>query len=472
MAAKFVVVDRNTPMLLPQDLREWLPGDHIVHFILESVESLDLRGFRVNERGSGSAQYPPGMMLSLLIYSYATGRFSSREIQAASYHDVAVRYLCGGEHHPEHDTICVFRRENRVLFEDCFLKVLLMAQGMKVLKKVGVISVDGSKIMANASKHSAVSYGRAGELMEQYQGEIKSLVDKAEAIDNTPLADGYRVPEEIARRQDRIAALKKARAFMEETYAAQREKLQAGYEAKVTERENKRAAGRRVGGRDPKPPSEQPPASAQHNFTDAESRIMKAGSGDHFEQSYNAQAAVDVEGSLLVLGNRVTRAPNDKEQLVPSVASVDPRVRQTAAVLVDSGFYSEEAVSQVEREGGPVVYAALGKTSHHRTVADLEARACAPPPASDAPAAQRMGYRLSTPEGRSLYGLRKQTVEPVFGIIKEVLGFRRFSLRGMAKVSLEWTLVCLSYNLKRLHQLKKQACATYPQLCVPSLALA
>lgn len=348
MGAKLVNVDRNTPMLLAPDLREWLPSDHIVHFILESVDSLDLKGFRVNERGSGSAQYPPSMMLTLLIYSYATGRFSSREIEAGTYHDVALRYICGGEHHPEHDTICVFRRVNRPLFEECFLKVLRMARGMKHLKAVGTIRVDGSKILANASKHSAVSYARAGELIQPYQQEIRGLTDKAEQIDNTPLADGYRLPDEITRRADRVKALEEARRFMEATYEAQRQQLQAEYEAKLAERQQKQAEGKNSRGRPPQPPSDQPPPKAQHNFTDPESKIMKAGNGNHFEQAYNAQAAVDAEGSLLILGAQVTTAPNDKEQLPATVASVDPSVRTPEAVLADSGFYSEAAVLKVE----------------------------------------------------------------------------------------------------------------------------
>lgn len=455
MATKFVNVDRTTPMLLAVDLREWLPADHMVHFLIESVDSLDLRGFQVNERGSGSAQYPPSMMLTLLVYSYASGRFSSREIEAATYHDVAMRYICGGEHHPEHDTICVFRRANRKLFEESFLKVLLMARGMKHLKAVGSISVDGSKVLANASKHSAVSYQRAGEMIQQYQQEIKELTDKAEQMDHTPLADGYRLPDEIARRADRVQALEEARRFMEKSYEAQRQKLQVEYEAKLAAREPKQAKGQR-GGKPPQPPADQPPPKAQHNFTDPESRIMKAGNGGHFEQAYNAQAAVDAEGSLLILGAHVTTAPNDKEQLPVTVASVNPAVRTPDAVLTDSGFYSEAAVLEVERTHGTTVYAARDKPSHHRTVADLEAKAPLSPPPPGARMADLMRYRLKTKAGRELYALRKQTVEPVFGIIKEIMGFRRFSLRGLEKVSTEWTLLCLSYNLKRLFNLKKQ----------------
>ena len=210
MSTRFVTLDRDTPMLLPVDLREWLPPDHIVHFILDSVETLNLRRFVVNVRGTGSEQYPPAMMLPLLIYCYATGRFSSREIEAATYGDVAVRYICGGDLHPDHDTICAFRRQNRAVFEECFVKVLAYAGQTKVLKKVGGISVDGTKIAANASKHAAVSYDHATRMIEQLEMEVQALMAKAEAADNKPLEDGLSVPEEIARRQARKAKLEDA----------------------------------------------------------------------------------------------------------------------------------------------------------------------------------------------------------------------------------------------------------------------
>ena len=440
-------------MLLPVDLRDWVPANHIVHFLIEAVMALDLRGFKVNQRGTGDAQYPPSLMLVLLIYCYATGRFASRVIEAATYCDVAVRYLCGGVHHPDHDTICTFRRENAALFKECFVKVLALAAEMKVLKKVGNISVDGSKVQANASKHSAVSYQRAGEMIVQLELEIQQLLDKAEQADSTPLEDGLSVPAEIARREDRKARLAEARRIIEERFAERRPEAQAAYEAKLAAREAKRAAGQRVGGPAPKPPPEQPGAGEQFNFTDPDSRIMKAGNGEHFEQAYNAQAAVDTEGSLLILGERVTEQANDKRELVATVGTVPAAVRTVSGVLTDSGFFSEEMVRAVEADGGPTVYAAVEKTGHHRAVVDLEKKADPPPPPAGASLTEIMRQRLRTTAGRALYKLRKECSEPVFGIIKEVMGFRRFRLRGKGKVSLEWTLVTLAYNLRRLFKL-------------------
>lgn len=294
-------------------------------------------------------------------------------------------------------------------------------------------------------------------MIAQYQQEIQALTEKAEQADNKPLADGYRIPEEIARRADRVKALEEARRFMESAYEVQKQKLQAEHEAKMVEREKKKAEGKKLRGKAPQPPSDQPPPKMQHNFTDSESKIMKAGNGNHFEQAYNAQAAVDAEGSPLILGARVTQAPNDKEQMPATVVCVDAAVRKPDAVLVDSGFYSEAAVLEVEQAHQTTVYAAMEKQSHHRTVADLEAKEPPPPLAEGADMADIMRYRLKTPEGQGLYALRKQTIEPVFGIIKEVMGFRRFSLRGLEKVTVEWVLVCLSYNFKRLFNLKMRA---------------
>jgi len=435
MSTRFVTLDRDTPMLLPVDLRDWLPTDHIVHFILDSVETLNLHRFVVNVRGTGSEQYPPAMMLPLLIYCYATGRFSSREIEAATYGDVAVRYICGGNLHPDHDTICAFRRQNRAVFEECFVKVLAYAGQTKVLKKVGGISVDGTKIAANASKHAAVSYDHTTRMIENLEKDVQALMAKAEEADNKPLEDGLSVPEEIARRQARKAKLEEAKRVIEARFAEKQQRAEA---EKPSRRKRKTQAV---------------PEKDQFNFTDPESRIMKTADG--FQQAWNAQAAVDTEGSMLIVGKCITEHPNDKQELVPTVQTVDPSVREVSHVLTDSGFYSEEAVTEVEKDGGPTVYAAMERQSHHRTVEDLEKKPEPAAPSANAPVDEKMRHRLRTKAGRALYALRKQTVEPVFGIIKEVMGFRRFMLRGKAKVSLEWTLVTLAYNFRRLHRLIK-----------------
>jgi transposase len=457
MATRFVPIDRDTPLLLPPNLRDWVPADHLVHFILDAVDALDLRQVRVNTRGTGSAQYPPHMLLGLLIYSYATGTFGSRRIEQSTHDSVPVRLLTA-DTHPDHDTLCTFRRENRALLTESFVKVLQLAQQLKVLK-VGQLTVaaDGTKVLAHASKHSAVSYQRAGEMIEQLELEVQQLLAKAEQADATPLQDGLTIPEEITRRQERKAALAQARAELEARAQARHAAQLAEHQAKLAEHAGKKQRGEKAGRKPPTPPTPEPHAKDQYNFTDPESRIMKAGNGQHFEQSYNAQAAVEVE-SRLIVGQRVSQAPNDKQELVPTLAAIPAAAGPVAAVLVDSGFFSEAAVRQLEQTPtgtatATTVYAAVEKTGHHRSVAELERRDEPGPPAADASVQEVMRHRLKTTAGRKLYHLRQQTIEPIFGIIKSVLGFRQFRLRGREKVTLEWTLVCLAYNLKRLHRL-------------------
>jgi len=448
-------------MFLPCDLRDWVPADHIVHFILDAVAQIPTESFAVNWKGTGSEQYPPGMMLALLIYCYATGRSGSRTIEAATYSDVAVRYLCANTH-PDHDTICAFRAANRDGFKAAFVRVLELGRALR-LTRVGTVSVDGTKMAANASKHAAVSYQRAGEMIEQLELEVEQLLQKAEAEDAKPLAEGLSVPEEMARREARLVALKQARAVIEQRAKERAAEQRAEYEQKLAERQARQERGDKVGGRPPQPPSEAPGPKEQYNFTDPDSRIMKAGNGEHFEQAYNAQAAVD--GNLIIVGQQVSDAPNDKKQLPVTVAAIAPVVKgEVAAILADSGFYSEAAVKAVEQSAdgeptGITVYAAVQKTDHHRTVADLEGKPEPAPLPVGASPKEQMIHRMATVVGRELYKLRKQTVEPVFGIIKEVMGFRRFRLRGREKVSLEWSLVCLSYNLKRMFTLNNLATA-------------
>ncbi len=461
MPARFVELDRQTPMFLPYDLREWVPDGHIVHFILEAVEQIPTAHFQVNHRGTGSEQYPPTMMLALLIYCYATGRFGSRTIEAASYSDVAVRYLCAN-HHPDHASICAFRSGNEAAFKAAFVTVLQLAQHLK-LTKVGAVSIDGTKIQANASKHAAVSYARAGEMIAQLELEVQELMQRAQQAENQETKDALDIPAELTRREDRKAALQQARQVIEARAQEVAAARQADYDAKQAQRQQQRDDGKKPRGPEPKPPSGTPEPKAQYNFTDPQSSIMKAGNGQHFEQSYNAQAAVDQ--AMLIVGERVSAAPNDKRELGPTVAAISPVVApQVETILVDSGFYSEAAVQAVEQKAdgtatGRTVLAAMTKLSHHKTVADLLPQPEPPAPGPAATAKDVMAHRLKTAAGKTLYKLRKQTVEPVFGIIKEVLGFRRFSLRGHAKVSLEWTLVCVSYNLKRLFTLKNLAVA-------------
>ena len=459
MPARFINIDHDTPLLLPPDLRDWLPKDHLVHFIMDAVAQVDLSSAKINQHGTGSAQYPPAMMMSLLFFCYATGTFSSRKIERLTHDSVAVRYLCA-DTHPDHDSICAFRRDNKELVQSLFHQVLELAARAKVLQ-VGDITVsfDGTKLYANASKHSAMSHGHVVEQLKLLEDQIAELLAKAESADSIPLQDGLSIPAEIQRREDRIAKLKEAKAVIEARAKERIAKEKAEHEASLAARAAKEAAtGKKPGGRAPQAPSEEPASSDQMNFTDPESRIMPMSGSKDFEQCYNAQAGVEVQ-SRLIIAAEVVQAPNDKEQLVPCMAAVSPVISSIANALVDNGYYSEAAVRQVEQDasGRPTcttVYAATKRTRHVRSVSDMEKRADPPPPPAGAGAKEHMAWRTSSAAGRALYKLRQQTVEPVFGIIKSALGFRQFSMRGQEKASLEWKLVSTAYNLKRLFNLK------------------
>lgn len=456
---RFVTVDHDTPLLLPPDLRDWLPPGHLVHFIMDAIGQVDLSSARVNHRGTGSAQYPPSMMMGLLVYSYATGTFSSRQIERQSYDSVAVRYLCA-DTHPDHDSICTFRRNNAALFQSVAHQVLEMAARMKLLQ-VGnlTLSVDGTKIYANASKHSAMSHGHIVEQLQLLEEQIAELLRKAEAADSTPLQDGLSIPKEIERRAERIAKLKEAKAAIEARAKERHAKEKAAQEAQSREKGAKEAAeGKPAKGRAPKETPTGPQDKDQFNFTDPESRIMPLSGGKEFGQCYNAQAAVEIN-SRLVVAATVVDAPNDKEQLKPVLEALSPVAGSVAVVLADSGYYSEAAVKAVEQDEagtatGTVVYAAVERAHHQRSVQDLEKKEDPPEPPPSASAKEKMAHRLRTQAGRELYKHRQQTVEPVFGIIKQAMGFRRFSLRGKAKAALEWTLVTTSYNLRRIFVMK------------------
>ena len=465
MAARYQNIDRQTPMLLPECIQDWIPDNDLAHFVIDAVAALKLDQCSINHRGTGDAQYPPEMMLSLLVYCYATGIFSSRRIEHATWQNVAVRYLCANTH-PDHDTLCTFRRKNGPLIQETFVKILLLAREMKLVK-MGTVSVDGSKILANASKHAANSYGKAGELIATLEDEVSQLLAKAEDADSTPLEDGLSIPQEIARRETRKAQLQAAREVIEARSRERAAEEKAERAAALAEREARIARGDKLKGKAPAGPEsvdETPASTDQYNYTDPESRIMKTGSG--FEQCYNAQAAVEIE-SRLIVGQRVSAAPNDKEQLLPTLASIPAELGKPERVLTDSGFYSEAAVAAVEAPGedgspGVEVIAAVKKKGHHRSVEDLEKKADPPPPGPEATAQERMAHRTATKAGKEIYKQRQQTVEPVFGIIKAAIGFRQFLLRGLGKVGLEWGLVSLAYNMRRLHTLGMGAKLTRP----------
>lgn len=451
--SNFRPIDRHTAYLLPPSVDEWLPQDHLARFIVEVVEGLDLRSLEKAYGGRGSAAYHPALLLSLLIYGYATGVFSSRKIERATYDSVAFRFIAAGTH-PDHDTLATFRRRFLDELAELFVQVLEVAQEMKLLK-LGTISLDGTKIQANASRHRALSHGHIEKLESQLKAEVQELLSLAEQADQSRLPDGVSLPEEIQRREDRLKAMAQAKAKIEARAAARFERERADHEAKLAAREEKRKkTGRKPGGRGPRPPTPGPMAKDQINLTDEESRIMPV-SGGGFEQAYNAQAAVDTH-SLLVAATAVTQAPNDKEQMEPmlrQLVALPESLGKATTLLADSGYFSAANVTACEAAGlDPHI--AVKRENHHRPA--LERFAEPAPLAEGATPTERMTHKLQTQAGRTCYALRKQTVEPVFGIIKSVLGFRQFSLRGLKGVTGEWTLVCLAWNLKRMAVLRPQ----------------
>ena len=446
-------VDRDIDFLLPPSVQEWLPEGHLARYVVEVVESLDLGDLERAYAGKGSAAYHPALLLSLLIYGYATGCYASRKIEQATYDSLAFRYMACNRH-PDHDTLATFRQRFGKEFETVFVEVFQVARENQ-LSRFGRVSLDGTKIHANASRHSALSYGHAEAIEAQLQAEVQKLLVLAAEADGANVPEGMSVPAELQRREDRLAAIAAAKGKIEARAAERDAREQADYQAKLAARAAKAAAsGKKPGGKAPKPPEPGPRATDQINLTDEASRIMVVAGGG-FEQCYNAQAIVDTE-TLLVLVPQVTQAANDQQQVVPMVEKLQALpagLNQPEPLLADAGYFSAANVDACAAAGiAPLM--AVKRDEHHPPVS---ARCDEPPalPANPTPV-QRMTRRLKTGAGRAAYALRKRTVEPVFGIIKSVMGFRQFLTRGLDNIQGEWTRVCLAWNLKRMAVLRPQ----------------
>ena len=450
-------------MLLPPDLRDWIPEDDMVNFVIQAVDGLDLGVFKVNVKGTGSAQYPPHMMLSLLIYCYANGVFSSRRIERATYRDIAVRYLTA-DTHPDHDTIAKFRRENFDAVAACFVHVLELAQELKLLK-VGTVSVDGTKLKANANKSRSIRYDRAGQLVEQLKLEVDELMEQAEATDQREeSADGQTLPDEIKRREQLKAKLEQTRHRLEARAKKKAQAKQDDYDRKLKAREER--AGHAKGGH-AKAPEKGPKPTDQDNLTDPDSRLMRKNKSSGYEQDYNAQAVVDANGSQLVLSCHVSQCSSDRNELVPAIQGIPASVGAPTTVLADNGYLNEAQVRSLEGDGKEAKMEVL--VSVHAEAKLLRRKHdFRPLPTKEKPAPKvrsefvlEMLAKMESDEGRAKYRHRKQTVEPVFGTIKKWMGFTQFQLRGHEKVSGEWQLVTLAFNMKRLWRMS----------CAPPIAI-
>jgi transposase len=419
--SNFRPIDRTTGFLLPPSVDEWLPERDLARFVVEVIEKLDLSRMTRAYRGSGPASYHPAMLLALLVYGYATGVFSSRKIERATFDSVAFRFIAANGH-PDHDTIATFRRRFLKDIERLFVEVLMLAREMGMLK-LGTVALDGTKIHANASRHSALSYEHTGKLEAQLKQEVAELLALAESEDRADVPDGMSIPEELAEHAAKLAARE----------------------------EKARATGKKPKGPPPAPPTPGPTSTDQVNLTDEESRIMRVAGGG-FEQSYNAQAVVAAE-SMLVVAQDVAQDTNDKQQVAPMVqklSALPEMLDKPQFLLADNGYFSEANVSRcVTAKIAPLI--SLGRERHH--LGWKERFGEDPPPPENPSPLEAMAHRLATREGKRLYALRKQIPEPVFGIIKSVMGFRQFSLRGLHKVKGEWNLVTLAWNVRRMFAL-------------------
>jgi transposase len=449
MARRFKRVDYEQSLEQTVTIKECLPADHLARFIVAVIALLDLSAIYAQYALVGGEAYAPEILLGLLFYGYTTGVFSSRKIERATHESIPFRFIAGGLH-PDHDTIANFRKTFLVEITSLFVQVLVIAHEMGLLK-LGNISLDGSKIHADASKSHAVSYGRLLELEQRLRTEVAELMALGEQVDQVDLPEGLEVGVEIALRQERLANLARAKEVLEARAQERYEAERAEYEAKLREREEKaRQTGRKPRGRAPQPPTPGPRPKDQYNFTDPDSRIMKNSNNAGFDQHYNVQAAVD-QDSRLIVGNTVSNHPNDKGEAIPTVDAIPAEVGKPKAAALDNGYFSPTNVEELEARGVDP-YIATGRDRHHQSWQERFAQQ-SEPPAEDANPIVKMAYKLKTDIGKIIYGLRKSTVEPIIGIIKETLGFRQFSLRGLVGVAGEWCLVCLAYNLKRMHVL-------------------
>jgi transposase len=449
MSRTFKTVDYEAALDLTVRLGNCLPPDHLARFVVNSVALLDLSALYARYGSRGGEPYAPEVLLALLLYGYATGVFSSRKIERATYESVPFRFIAGNRH-PDHDTIAAFRRTFLPDLKGLCVQVLLLAQEAGVLT-LGTISLDGTKIHADASKSKAVRYKRLVEREAQLRAEVEELFALAEQMDARERPDGLVVRDEIMRREDHVARLTQAKAVIE-ARARERDALErAAYEETMAQRaQQEQATGHRPRGRAPSEPVPGPRAKDQYNFTDPDSRIMKNPTDQGFDQDYNAQVAVDQQ-SLLIVGTSLSNHPNDTHEAEPTLEAIPPEVGTPDAAALDHGYGGPATLEAcVNRDIEP--YIATGREPHHQSWQERFAPEPNPPP-EEANAQVKMAYKLNTAVGKAIYRARKCTVEPVLGIITEVRGFRQFSLRGETAAAGEWLLVCLAFNLKRFHTL-------------------
>lgn len=451
MSRLFKPLDYEATLDTSVRLGDCLPPDHLARFVVDIVEQLDLAALYVSYGKRGGAPYAPKMMVALLFYAYATGLFSSRKIEQATQETAAFRFLAGN-YAPDHDTIAAFRKQFLPALQDLFVQILLLAQQMGLLTLGDLtLSMDGTKVHADASKSKAVSYKRLLEIEAFLQAEITQLLALAEKADSV-LPERMDLPHELARREDRLKRLAEAKAVLEARAAERHVLEQAEYEAKVAQRAHQEEqTGKKPRGKPPTPPTPGPKDGDQYNFTDPQSRIMKNSRDGGFSQSYNGQIGVEHD-SRLIVGFSLSNHANDQQEVAPTLQNVPKELGPVKQAVLDTGYFSKKNIDAFESEGiDPFI--ATGRDPHNRDWQSYFSEGDEAAPEGASPKV-KMAYKLRTAAGKALYRLRKCTVEPVIGIMKEAMGFRQFSLRGQEQVTGEWCLVCLAYNLRRLHVLQ------------------
>jgi len=456
MDKKFKECNREQMFLLPPSLSDWLPKDHLVYFIIDVVRQLDLSEIYASYGGDGRGQppYDPSMMVSLLLYAYSVGIPSSRRIEKATIEDIAFRVISANQH-PDHDSICSFRKRHLKTLAGLFVQVLKLCRETGLVK-LGHIALDGTKVRANASKHKAMSYGRMKKKEKELEREVQELLKQAEIVDvqeDEKYGKGVRgdeLPKELRRRESRLKKIKEAKVALEKE-AREKAKIELDLaQDKIEKREKKaKKSGKKPRGRKsvlPDPEKAEPKNSAQRNFTDPDSRIMVDGSTKSFEQCFNAQAAVDDTYQVIVAGS-VTNESNDKKQLKPTVEGIEANVGEHPLELsADAGYFSEDNVQFLEKKSIDG-YVATGKMKHGEVVPLVFGH-----PPEGMSVKEQMNCKLRTYSGRKAYNKRKGVVEPVFGQIKGARGLRQFLLRGIDNVSCEWDLWCITHNLLKLYR--------------------
>lgn len=445
---RFLNYEPGQLLLLPPDLREWLEEGHLAYFILDVVETLDLSEIYASYDGSrgGRPGFDPRLLVGLLVYGYCVGVRSSRKIEKATYESVPFRVLAANQH-PDHATVAEFRRRHLEALSRLFVQVLRLCEKAGLVR-LGHVALDGTKMRANASKHKAMSYGRMEEKIGELEAQVKELLSAAEAVDQAEDAEhgskrGDELPEELRFRQRRLEKIRQAKKALEAEAEAAEQRRREEKEAKA---KSKGGREKSVGGAEFVPPQAvKPEDKAQRNFTDPDSRIMRDGATKSFEQSYNCQAVVASE-TQVILAEQVTQQANDKQQVKPLIeqmkVNLEKRVPQELSA--DAGYFSEDNVSYLE-EQKIEPYVAPGRPKRGAApVLPVEAL-----PAG-ATIRERMAAKLQTPTGKRVYSRRKETVEPVFGQIKEARGIRRFLFRGLGSVQAEWSLICATHNLLKL----------------------